>query len=233
MKKSVLFYLSALLSLSQVPAHAEPQEPIAALTQGAALVLKVSSFDTARKNVLAITTAQNGTITEGHAQLVEKGRRHGFLRVSVPAQRFPALWEELRAAGIPSGERLTTTDRWAECVELSRRASRSEGHQKRLDSLLSSNIRKLRGSDILYIEERLGRAENDQDMLRLGREKIERAAQTVRLTIVLFEPYPQPTPRVMHPRRDLLLAWLPTAGLWTFWGGIGFLIFWLWRRWRR
>jgi hypothetical protein len=201
-------------------------------TRGAALVLKVETFETARQKVSELTLSSGGEVREAHSHVVEKGRRHGTVQLSVPAQKLEPLLTQLRGLGIPSGERTTTLERWSESEELARRAERSKGHQVRLNGLLGSG-RRLRGSDVLYVEERLVRAENDEDMLRLQREKLLRATTLSKVTVVLFEPPALPKPNVTHPRRDLVLSWIPTVLTWAFWlivaGATGWVVRW-WRR---
>ncbi len=201
-------------------------------TRGAALVLKVEVFEAARQKVAELTVGNGGAVREAHSQVAEKGRRHGTIQLIVPAQKLEPLLTQLRDLGIPSGERVTTQEHWSESEELARRAERSKGHQGRLNGLLGSN-RRLRGSDILYVEERLVRAENDEDMLRLQREKLQRASTVSNLTVVLFEPYKLAAPKLTHPRRDLMLSWVPTVLRVAFWlaivGAIGGAVRW-WRR---
>lgn len=184
--------------------------------RGAALVLKVEKFETARQKVSELTRGSGGEVRQAQSYVAEKGRRHGTVQLSVPAEKLESLLSQLRGLGIPSGERTTTLERWAESEELARRAERSKGHQVRLSGLLQSG-RRLRGSDVLYVEERLVRAENDEDMLRLQREKLLRATALSKVTVVLFEPPALPKPNLTHPRRDLVLSWIPTVLTWAFW----------------
>ncbi len=204
-------------------------------TRGAALVLKVEKFETTRQKVSELTLGSGGEVRQAQSHVAEKGRRHGTVQLSVPAQKLEPLLTQLRGLGIPSGERTTTLEHWAESEELARRAERSKGHQVRLNGLLGSG-RKLRGSDVLYVEERLVRAENDEDMLRLQREKLLRATALSKVTVVLFEPPALPKPNLTHPRRDLVLSWVPTVLTWIFWlaiaGAIGGVVRW-WRRQQR
>lgn len=213
-----------------VPSVVQAADSVA--TRGAALVLKVEKFETARQKVSELTVHSGGEVREAHSQVAEKGRRHGTIQLLVPAEKLEPLLTQLRGLGIPSGERVTTLEHWAESEELARRAERSKGHQTRLNGLLGST-RRLRGSDILYVEERLVRAENDEDELRLQREKLQRATTLSNVTIVLFEPYKQAASHLTHPRRDLVLSWVPTVLRVAFWlvviGAIGGVVRW-WRR---
>ena len=213
-----------------IPSMVQAADSVA--TRGAALVLKVEAFEAARQKVSELTLSSGGAVREAHSQVVEKGRRHGTVQLLVPAEKLEPLLAQLRGLGIPSGERVTTLEHWAESEELARRAERSKGHQVRLNGLLSSG-RKLRGSDVLYVEERLVRAENDEDMLRLQREKLLRATALSKVTVVLFEPPALPKPNLTHPRRDFVLSWIPTVLTWAFWlvvaGATGGVVRW-WRR---
>jgi hypothetical protein len=60
-------------------------------------------------------------------------------------------------------------------------------HRQRLAGILSS-ARRLRGSDILYVQERLFRAGVDQDLLGLQREALSRKAEQSTVVLTMFEP---------------------------------------------
>jgi hypothetical protein len=62
-------------------------------------------------------------------------------------------------------------------------------HQARLSTLLD-NQRRLRGSDILYVQERLFRASVDEGLLQQRRADMARRGQVAHVEVALFEPLP-------------------------------------------
>ena len=224
-------FIGVMLGLA-LATSAGAQATSSVATRGAALVLKVEGFEAARQKISELTRGSGGEVRQAQSHVAEKGRRHGTVQLSVPADKLEPLLTQLRGLGIPSGERTTTLERWAESEELARRAERSKGHQVRLNGLLGSG-RRLRGSDVLYVEERLVRAENDEDILRLQREKLLRATALSKVTVVLFEPYKPALVTLTHPRRDLILSWVPTVLRSAFWLSVLAATVWAVRWWRR
>ena len=91
------------------------------------------------------------------------------------------------------------------CRVIERRAGKLREHSQRLDSILQSR-RRLRGSDILYVRERLFRAGIDEATLLQRRADMERAGRSATLVVTLFEPGASPV--VAQVRAD-------PAGWWS------------------
>ena len=125
------------------------------------------------------------------------GRRNGWLRFRVPADRLPVLVAEARQAGIPYAERMKTADNSSDFESLLLRANRLQEHEGRLASVLTAD-RRLRGSDILYVQERLFRASVDESLLRQKRDDYAHDAQSASLLVFLFEPTPINTLSRVH-----------------------------------
>ena len=70
---------------------------------------------------------------------------------------------------------------------LARRIFRLQQHEARLSGILESG-RRLRGGDLLYVQERLFRASVDESLLAQRRADLERDAQLNILKVQLFEP---------------------------------------------
>jgi hypothetical protein len=87
-------------------------------------------------------------------------------------------------------ESVRTGDDTSQYEELGRRIVRLREHQQRLAGLLESP-RRMRGSDILYLQERLFRAGVDEGQLLQRRVDLERAGRIGTLVVELFEPEPR------------------------------------------
>ena len=109
--------------------------------------------------------------------------------MTIDSESVPRLLARARGLGKLYSEDIRTTRNTSVYEDLGRRVLRLRQHQERLIALLNSP-RKLRGSDILYIQDRLFRAGVDEDMLLQQRLDFERASRTSSMRIELFEPTP-------------------------------------------
>ncbi len=156
---------------------------------GGAVILKVPNFVAARQKVMDAAGVLGAEVTRGRTFVSEKGRRHGFVELRVTADRLPELLPTIRGVGVLSADNLATTEQASGYEDLGRRVTQLGKHQARLDALLHSR-RNLRGSDILFIEERLYRADVDAASLTQQQSDMERRSHTARITVTLFEPLP-------------------------------------------
>ena len=156
------------------------------------IVIKVDDYNAAREQILGALSRLGAELADAKTDVSEKGRRHGWVRVALPVNQLAAALPILRSAGKVAAEKIDTTDNTSDYESLARRAEKLEQHQSRLAGILSSE-RRLRGSDILFVQERLFRAGVDEAMLRQQRDDMARDSRTCRLTIVLFEPIPTGT----------------------------------------
>lgn len=157
--------------------------------RGGSLALKVSDFVAARQQVIDAAAKVGAEVTGGKTFVSEKGRKHGYVNLRLSTDRLPQLLPTIRAAGTLASDDLSTTEQVSNYEDLGRRIERLRKHQSRLDELLHSR-RNLRGSDILYVQERLFRAGVDEEQLLQARLDMERQSRTARLTVTLFEPVP-------------------------------------------
>ncbi|MES2460131.1 MAG: DUF4349 domain-containing protein [Armatimonadota bacterium] len=153
------------------------------------VIVKVESFDAARERILQSLSVQGGSLLDAQTLVNEKGRKHGWMKVRLAGDRLGDALPVIRSAGKLSAENITTWDQTSEYESLQRRADRLGEHQTRLAGILSSE-RRLRGSDVLYVQERLFRASVDEGLLLQKREDLSRDSRFCTLTIRLFEPMP-------------------------------------------
>lgn len=167
--------------------------PVEMPIRGGSIVIKVAGYEDARRLVLAAAQAQGAEMLGARTLVDTKGRRHGWLRFRLPSQRLPALLSAVGAAGKLYGENVTTADHASEYEELARRITRLREHEARLSGILGGG-RRLRGGDLLYVQERLFRASVDESLLAQRRADLERDTQVNTLMVGLFEPGSLPTP---------------------------------------
>jgi hypothetical protein len=120
--------------------------------------------------------------------------------------------QAVRETGTLYSESAGTVENVSEYEQLERRIARIREHQQRLDGILKGS-RRLRGSDILYVQERLFRAGTDEGELLQRRLDLERAARTSVVTVTLFEPGVPPIP----PRERMNVAAGFTRGIGNAW----------------
>ena len=199
---------------SQVLAVAGPEMPV----RGGNIVVKVAAFDVARRSTLGAAASQGAELLAARTLVDAKGRKHGWLEFRLPAARLPALLGAVSRLGKLYGESVATTDHASEYEELARRIVRLQQHEVRLGGILSSG-RRLRGGDLLYVQERLFRASVDESLLAQRRADLERSTQVNTVRVELFEPgslpaAAEPPPTLAHGfGNGLALArthfWLP------------------------
>ena len=103
-----------------------------------------------------------------------------------------------------ASDKITTTDAATEYETLGARIGELRKHQLRLDTLLHSG-RNLRGSDILYVQDRLFRSGVDEAGLAQSRRDLERRAQVAQVSVTLFEPLPVAKP--LPPIQAVQASW--------------------------
>jgi hypothetical protein len=156
-------------------------------SRGGAITLKVDRFDSSAEALAGLAKKYDATIVDRKVDVTEKGRKHGWIRLRVAGKDLSAFLAELRQIGSLYGETIKTTDHTGEIEELGKRMTRLEEHQARLAGVLSS-ARKLRRSDLLYVQERLFRAGIDHDLLGLQRASLAHDAEQSSVVVSLFEP---------------------------------------------
>ena len=178
-------------------------------TRSGSIVIKVAAYEDARRLVLAAARAQGAEMLGARTLVDVKGRRHGWVQLRLPSQSLPALLSAVGASGKLYGENVTTADHASEYEELARRITRLREHEARLSGILRDG-RRLRGGDLLYVQERLFRASVDESLLAQRRADLERDAQVNTLIVELFEPGSVPAP-VVGDRPASPARWFPQA----------------------
>lgn len=164
--------------------------------RGASLVLKVTDFASARARLLDVASDSGASVIAGQTTVDAKGRKHGIISLRLPAGELPKLLPAIRAIGVLSGDNIAASDASGDYETLAARIVALRRHQTRLESLLHSG-RNLRGSDVLYLQERLLRGEVDEAALLQSRREIEKRSSVAQVSVTLFEPLPvtkPPTP---------------------------------------
>jgi len=244
---------AALPGRTQAPPGANVSAPM--LSRTATLALKVEGYDDARSQVLLAAEARNAELLDAKTLVNEKGKKHGWLRLRINAAQMPRLLADLPPLGKVSAENVATADELSEFEALGRRVERLQQHEQRLGGVLQSP-RHMRGSDILYLQERLFRASVDESLLSQQRIDLERSAQDSTLLVELFEPgalppgIPQPVDlhtwfarasAIAQTTRDRTLARAATASAYAavyapFWIPVFVVVvvllavLWRWRR---
>jgi hypothetical protein len=173
----------------QIPQRSDAA-PRAVLTRGGSIVLKVVDYDPARERVLGAALQQGAALLGSRTEVNFEGKKHGWLRFRLAADRLPLLLPSVRTVGKLYAESIRTGDDTSQYEELGRRIVRLREHQQRLAGLLESP-RRMRGSDILYLQERLFRAGVDEGQLLQRRVDLERAGRIGTLVVELFEAEPR------------------------------------------
>ena len=165
----------------------------ALLARGGSVAVKVADYAAALRQVRGAAAAQEAVLLDARTSVNEKGRRHGWVRLQVAEPRLAFLIPAVESVGTLYSESLTASDNLSDSEALARRVMRLQQHEQRLDGVLRSD-RRMRGSDILYLQERLFRASVDESLLTQQRVDLARAARRSTLVVELFEPGSLPPP---------------------------------------
>lgn len=189
---ALLFLLGPHRAFSQgaTKLDAMPRTPALAaqmLAHSSVIVVKVPDYDTARQEVLETATSMGAELLDAKTQVNQKGKKHGWVSLRIDAARLPSLLPALQSVGKLYSDNLQTADNISEYEVLARRIERLQQHEARLAGILQSP-RHMRGSDILFLQERLFRASVDESQLAQQRLDLQRAALASTVRVELFEP---------------------------------------------
>ena len=163
------------------------------ITKGASITIKVAKFEDLRAQLITIAAKHQGTLSDSKTNVSTKGRRSGWFRMSVPQSELDGVLVDVRATGKLVGEQATAMNRSAELAELDLRRNRLETHTKRLTGFLNSD-KKMRASDVLFLQSLVLRSETDTDMLLHQRRKIEGSMQNASVIISGYQAGEEVTP---------------------------------------
>jgi len=181
--------MTGSLVLAAALAVAPPTAP-SPETRGAHIVLKVADYDAAASGLRALAARHSGEVTSSRTEVDPRGKRRGWATVRLPADRLPAGLADARGLGKLYSETVGRADHATEYATLARRSRRLSEHEARLANVLAG-ARRLRGGDLLYLQERLFRNGLDQEQLAQRRADLERAGRSALLTLEFFEPEPR------------------------------------------
>lgn len=157
------------------------------------MTYKVPSYAKAKETVAGWATEFGGRLGGEETFVSDKGGSSGWMRILVPSDKLGPFLGGMAKLGSLYGERRTREDLRPRIADLAQREVRLKEHQRRLAGILESS-RRLRGSDVLYVQERLFRASVDEDALRLERESLSRGSSESSVIVEMFEPGPEPVP---------------------------------------
>ena len=193
--------LAFLAPLSPVAAQEDaPPMPV----RGASLTLKVGDFAQARARLLDAAAQTGAQIVGGQTVVSEKGRKHGTVVLYLPAESLPKLLPAIRGIGVLASDNITSGDSASEYETIGARIGELHKHQARLQTLLQGG-RNLRGSDVLYLQERLFRSGADEADLQQHRRDLLRRSRRAQVSVMLFEPLPVAAPRT--PLQNAKQSW--------------------------
>lgn len=177
---------------------AKPTDSQPVIHQGIALTLKVEDFAAARQKAIDSAVAHGGKVADAKVDVSGNGRKAGWIRLEVPADQLQAVLPDIYGLGKLYGDKMLTSDKTSEYETLARRMDQLDKHQARLSNVLEQP-RHMRGSDILYLQERLFRAGVDEEDLAQARVDMSRRAETANVILYMFEPYAiKPAPVLPH-----------------------------------
>lgn len=170
------------------------------ITKGARMLLKTPSFEKLRIELSGVASKHKGLIADSKTNVSPKGRKSGWFRISVPADQVESLMADIRPVSKVVGEESKTSNRKPEIDELDLRRQNVINHVDRLKSSLTAR-KTIRGSDILFMEERIFRAETDRDLLLNDRKKIEGSVANASILVSAYEPGTDVTPPPAGPSK--------------------------------
>lgn len=156
-----------------------------------AITLKVPSFAKARDELMVAAEKAGATVMSSGHRTNPKGASSGWIRFRVAQNEAKGFLVASRNLGVVFGEKSEQAAHAGEIEELEARGNRLEEHAARLRALLSSD-RRMRGSDILYLQERLMRTTLDHDLLLLQMKRLAGTGADVSVNVTLFEPSAMP-----------------------------------------
>ena len=179
-------------------ASANPSNDV--ITKGATMLLKTPDFEKLRIQLTSVAVKHHGIIADSKTTVSPKGRKHGWFRISVPADQVESVMADLRPVAKVVGEQSKTSNRKPEIDELDLRRQNVVNHVDRLKSSLNSR-KTIKGNDVLFMEERIFRAETDRDLLLNDRKKIEGTVANSSIVVTAYEPGNDVTPPPAGPSK--------------------------------
>jgi hypothetical protein len=161
-------------------------QTLSPITKTSSITIKSKQFEEVRRQLQKIASSQQGTVADSKTDVTAKGRRHGWFRLYIPASNIEVTLAEIRKIGTLVGEKSTVQNRQSELDELTLRRGSLNAHVDRLKGTLNGK-KAMRGSDVLYLQERVYRAEVDGQLLVLAGNKIKNQVDQASLIVTAYE----------------------------------------------
>lgn len=165
-----------------------PSNAIVAVRSGS-IVLKVPDYGEARSRIMQLAAARNAVLHEEKSEANFAGQRHGNVSLELDAAQLGPLMDEIRQVGKLYSEHVQTADQTSDYQKLEKRIALLRQNDSELQGFLH-NSRRMRGSDILFVQYRLYESRVQAADAAQERSDIERRAKKGMLTVALFEPEP-------------------------------------------
>jgi len=193
---TILTIISLLVSLrpvlaTEAAAKVSPASDSVSIRSGS-IVLKVTDYDRARSQVMKIADARGARLHEEKSEANFTGERHGYIILEVDAAQLGPMMNSVRHIGKLYSEHAQTSDQTSYYQRLDKRVSLLKQNEHELLGFLHSP-RRLRGSDILFVQYRLYESRNQAANAAQERIDIARREQKAMINIALFEPEPRKT----------------------------------------
>lgn len=170
------------------PGISSPQPAL--LIHNADLVLKVPDYEAAEITVLRLAHEHQAELRAAETQVNFQGKKHGWLLLQADVLQLNPLTSGVRSVGKLYSEQIGTNDQTSYYQKLERRIALLNRNEQELLEFLR-RPRRMRGSDILFIQSRLFQTRAEAADAAQNRADLERASQHCLLRVTLFEPQPR------------------------------------------
>ena len=178
-----------LLSFDHVT-FSQTSNPMPVRVRSADLILKVTDFEAARKQVLDLAREHGAELTDSRTEVNFQGKKNGWLLFHLDAQQLDPLAATSRPVGKLYSEHMQTTDQTSYHEKLAQRIGLLAQNEVELLKFLN-RPRQMRGSDILFVQSRLFESRVEASDAKQDKLALERSAVRSTLRISLFEPAPK------------------------------------------
>lgn len=194
------FLIAAWLLISLLPAwtadvHSEVQTDSSVGTmaiKGGSIVLKVTDYGEARAQVMRFADARGAVLHQEKSEANFSGERHGEIVLELDSAQLGPLMEQVRGIGKLYSEVVQTSDQTSEYQKLGTRTELLKQNEGELLGFMHSP-RRMRGSDILFVQSRLYDSRVQGANVAQERIDIARRSRRAMLSVSLFEPEPRKT----------------------------------------
>ena len=178
-----------LLSLCYA-AFSQTPNPMPVRIRSADIILKVTDFETARKEVLDLARERGAELTDSRTEVNFQGKKNGWLLFRLDAEQLDPLVAGSRPVGKLYSEHMQTSDQTSYHEKLAQRIGLLAQNEVELLKFLN-RPKQMRGSDILYVQSRLFDSRVEASDAKQDKLALERSAVRSTLRISLFEPAPK------------------------------------------